>query len=139
MARKRSDDDQRPFDDLGGLQREIIAAVWQLEEATVQEIRDHLVARGRRLAYTTVLSAMQKLERLGWLSHRAEGRTYIYRARRSRQRESRRSLGKLLQHMFEGDRVMLLQQMLAEDDFSDEELRTLRRLIQDRRREMTDE
>ena len=124
-------DDTRSFDDLGPLQREIVAAVWMLEEATVKDVRDDLAASGRDLAYTTVLSALQKLEKAGWLTHRADGRTYLYRAVRSREGESRRSLHRVLRQLFGGDRTLLLQQLLAEGVVSKEEAKSLARLVRD--------
>ncbi len=124
-------DDARSFDDLGPLQREIVAAVWMLEEATVKDVRDDLTASGRDLAYTTVLSALQKLEKAGWLTHRADGRTYLYRAVRSREGERRRSLHRVLRQLFGGDRTLLLQQLLAEGEVSKEEAKSLARLVRD--------
>ncbi len=128
------DDDARSFDDLGPLQREIVAAVWVQEEATVKDVRDELADGGRDLAYTTVLSALQKLEKAGWLDHRAEGRTYLYRALRSRDGERRRSLHRMLRQLFGGDRGLLLQQLLADGEVSQEEARSLRRLVRDQTR-----
>ena len=139
MARRRTEStDPRVFDDLGSLQQEIMAAVWAGEEATVQEVRDSLACDRRDLAYTTVLSAMQKLERLGWLGHREEGRTYVYQPARSRAKEGRTTLRRALRQLFQGDRAMLLQQLIAESDVTGEELAELRRLIQRRKKEVSD-
>ncbi len=72
------------IDRMGGLQKAVREAVWDLGEATVQQVRDRL-GREPSPAYTTVLSVMQKLEKAGWLTHRAEGRGYLYRPSRSRE------------------------------------------------------
>ena len=72
------------IDKLGALQKAVMEAVWELGEATVQQVRDRL-GREPLPAYTTVLSVMQKLEKAGWLSHSAEGRSYLYRPVRSRE------------------------------------------------------
>lgn len=128
-------DTTRSFDDLGSLQREIMSAVWQAKETTVQQVRDSLAATDRNLAYTTILSAMQKLEKAGWLKHRAEGRTYVYRSAKSWDHESKNSLRRTLQQFFSGNRTLLLQQLLADHDITDEELADLRQLIQQRKKE----
>lgn len=139
MARQpKTPVDPRGFDELGTLQQEIMATVWADGEAMVQEVRDRLAADQRDLAYTTILSAMQKLERLGWLTHREEGRTYVYRSTRSRERESRATLRRTLRQLFQGDRALLLQQLIADSDVTDEELAALRRLIQKRKSEVSD-
>lgn len=127
-------DEGRSFSDLGPLQRDIVATVWMMEEASVKDVRGHLAAEGRDLAYTTVLSALQKLEKAGWLAHRPSGRTYLYRVLRSRAGERRRSLQRLLRQLFGGDRTLLLQQLLAERHVSPEEAKALARLVRDHSR-----
>ena len=65
------------LDDLGQLQRAVIEVVWELGEASVHQVRKRLSSK-KKLAYTTVLTAMQKLEKAGWLRHRTQGKSYIY-------------------------------------------------------------
>ncbi len=67
---------------LGELQSEVLQWVWQRGEATVADVVGHL-GRRRPMAYTTVLVAMQKLEKKGWLTHRTQGRAYVYQPARS--------------------------------------------------------
>ena len=122
----------KSFGDLGMLQREVMAVVWDCGEATVKQVREVL---RRRLAYTTVLSAMQKLEKAGWLRHRNRGRTYVYRPARSWDAESRLSLRRLLTLVFRGDRRLLLQRLLDDQELSDDELAELGALIRRKRKE----
>ena len=68
---------RKSLDDLGELQRAVLETVWDLREANVHQVQEQL-AKKKKLAYTTVRTAMQKLEKAGWLDHRAEGKTYIY-------------------------------------------------------------
>ena len=63
------------LDELGSLQRQVMEILWERGEATVAGVRE---ATGDEAAYTTVLSVLQKLEKAGWVEHRAEGRTYVY-------------------------------------------------------------
>ena len=72
---------KRSLDDLGDLQSAVMNAVWDLGEATVVQVRDRLAA-DKELAYTTVLSVLQKLEKAGWLKHRTDGRSYVYLPKR---------------------------------------------------------
>ena len=67
---------RKPLDDLGELQRSVLETVWDLGEASVHQVRERL-NRTKQLAYTTVLSAMQKREKAGWLDHRTEGKSYM--------------------------------------------------------------
>jgi len=125
---------RKSLDDLGELQRTVLETVWDLREANVHQVRERL-ARKKKLAYTTVLSAMQKLEKAGWLDHRAEGKTYIYFATASREQAGAGSVRGFLSRVFEGDAVAMFQHLIRESDLSDEELRELRRMIDEKRKE----
>jgi predicted transcriptional regulator len=127
----------RSLDDLGELQKAVMEAVWGLGEATVQQARDRL-DRDPPLAYTTVLSVMQKLEKAGWLSHRAEGRSYVYRAARSREEEGSTSLRSFTQRVFPGDPLALFQHLLDDKSLSDSDLLALKKMIDQRRKERRD-
>jgi predicted transcriptional regulator len=122
------------IDKLGALQKAVMEAVWELGEATVQQVRDRL-GREPLPAYTTVLSVMQKLEKAGWLSHRAEGRSYLYRPVRSREEAGASSLRTFVERVFRGDPMLLFQHLLEDEDLSDEDLKALKTMIERRRRD----
>ena len=122
------------IDKLGALQKAVMEAVWELGEASVQQVRDRL-GREPLPAYTTVLSVMQKLEKAGWLSHRAEGRSYLYRPVRSREEAGTSSLRTFVERVFRGDPMLLFQHLLEDEDLSDEDLRALKTMIDRRRRD----
>jgi BlaI family penicillinase repressor len=125
---------RKSLDDLGALQRAVLEMVWELGEANVREVRARL-ARRKQLAYTTVLSAMQKLEKAGWLKHRAEGKTYIYVPTQTREQAGAGSLRGFLNRVFAGDAVAMFQHLIRESDLSNEELGTLRKMIEEKRKE----
>ena len=120
------------IESLGPLQRAVMEVLWDVQEATVHEILARL-APAKTLAYTSVLSCLQKLEKLGWVTHRSEERTYYYRPTKSRDEASRRSLFQLLDDVFGGSPSRLLQQLLADDRLTDADLAQLQNLIEQRR------
>ena len=128
---------RRSLDQLGKLQKAIMDTVWRLEEATVQQVLEGL-GRKKKPAYTTILSAMQKLERLGWLRHRQEGRTYVYRATRTRQQEGQQALRKFVDQVFQSDPLLLFQHLLEDQALRPEDLAELKRMIDRRRKELPD-
>jgi BlaI family transcriptional regulator, penicillinase repressor len=81
------------------------------------------------------LSVMQKLEKAGWLTHRAEGRSYVYLPSRSRQEAGVSSLRSLIDGVFRGDRLLLFQHLLADENLSDDELKALRTMIDRKRKD----
>jgi BlaI family transcriptional regulator, penicillinase repressor len=120
---------RKSLDDLGELQRTVQETIWELGEGTVHQLRERL-ARKKNLAYTTVLSAMQKLEKAGWLTHRVEGRTYIYMPTQTREQAGAGSVQGFLTRVFAGDAVVMFQHLIRESKLSAEELTELKRLIE---------
>jgi BlaI family penicillinase repressor len=126
---------RKSLDDLGQLQRAVMEAVWQLGEASVHQVRDRL-CRKRELAYTTILTAMQKLEKAGWLKHRAEGKSYVYLPTRTREEAGAKSALKFIKRVFDGDAVLMFQHLIRQSNLSDGELQQLRQMIDQKRKEM---
>jgi BlaI family transcriptional regulator, penicillinase repressor len=121
---------------LGSLQSEVMELVWTREEASVAQLVE-AIGKRRSVAYTTVLSAVQKLEKKGWLKHRSEGRAYVYRAARQRTDVGRSKLRELLKTAFSGDPRLLLSSLISEARLSDAELAELRELIDEQRKGTT--
>ena len=61
---KRKDSEIR----LGRVELQIMNVVWQRGKATVHDVKDAL-SRGRKPAYSTILTMMRKLEAKGYLEH----------------------------------------------------------------------
>lgn len=125
---------KKSLDDLGELQRAVIEIIWDLEQASVHQVRERL-ARTKKLAYTTVLTTMQKLEKAGWLCHRAVGKSYVYRPTRTREEAGARSVRRFVNRIFDGDAVLMFQHLMRESKLTDAELAELRKLINQKRKE----
>lgn len=125
---------EQPLDQLGELQRAVMEAVWQLGQASVRQVWKQL-SRKKEMAYTTVLTAMQRLEQAGWLRHHRDGKKNIYQPTRTREQAGVKSAQKLIQRMYEGSAFLLFQHLVDEGELNDEELRKLRALIDSKRKE----
>ena len=126
--------DKPSLDHLGELQRAVMEVVWRRGEASVHDVLKEL-GRRKKLAYTTVLTVMQKLEKAGWLTHRAEGKSYIYLPTASREEAGAGSVRGFVKRVFEGDAVAMFQHLIRESELSDAELGELRAMIDERRKE----
>ena len=62
----------------GELQSQVMAAVWRLESATVEQVRQALPGRYRG-AYTTVQTVLNRLADRGMLERERDGRNIVYR------------------------------------------------------------
>jgi predicted transcriptional regulator len=69
-----------PVDLRGDLQAQVMATVWRLGEATVEEVRALQPARSRS-AYTTVQTVLNRLVERGVLTRTKRGRRFVYRPR----------------------------------------------------------
>jgi predicted transcriptional regulator len=123
------------LDSLGELQRAVMEVVWRQGEASVHSVREQL-SRHKELAYTTILTTLQKLEKAGWLCHRSKGKSYIYVPTRSREQAGAGSVKRFLKQVFEGDAVAMFQHLIREGDLSEQDLREVRKMIEEKRKEI---
>ncbi len=122
------------LDDLGQLQRAVIEVVWELGEANVHQVRER-IGRKKKLAYTTILTAMQKLEKAGWLRHRTEGKVYVYTPTKTREEAGAKSVRKFMERIFDGNALLMFQHLMRQSELSDDELQELRSMIDLKRKE----
>jgi predicted transcriptional regulator len=119
---------------LGRLELRIMHVVWDRGTATVHDVEQAL-ARERKLAYSTILTMMRKLEAKGYLQHDVQDRTYVYRATISRQVVRRSVVGDLLERLFEGSPALLLSSLVEQDRVSAAQLQEIQKLISGRRKQ----
>ncbi len=111
---------------------DVMSVLWDLGSATVAEVRERLTDP---LAYTTVLTVLRTLEQKGHVGHTGEGRAHRYRPLVKREAAGRSALRRLVDKVFDGSPELLLTQLVSDKTLSDEELRRLRRLLEERLRE----
>jgi predicted transcriptional regulator len=111
---------------LGKRELEILHIVWDLGEATVQDVVDRLE---RPAAYSTVLTMMRTLESKGVLGHRVDGRTFVYRPLMSREHVQSSMLNMVRDVLFRGSTAVLVNSMISQSPMSRADLAELRRLL----------
>lgn len=80
----------------GELEAAVMDRIWRAGEAlTVRDVHEELKAQ-RTLAYTTVLTVMDKLHAKGWLRREPRGRAYAYEAVASREEYTARLMREAL-------------------------------------------
>jgi len=68
--------------DLGELELEVMQLVWDKGEVTAEQVRETLPRHPRE---STVRTVLRRLEDKGYVTHRVEGRTFIFQAAEARQ------------------------------------------------------
>lgn len=109
-------------------ERAILEVLWKKKEASVREVTDEL-SKKKPVAYTTVLTMFKILDKKGLVSHRTEGRAFIYSAAISRTEARRQALENLLKQFFNGSPNVLAQHLVNEHDMDVEELKALQEKV----------
>lgn len=108
---------------------DVMAVLWEHGSATVAEVQESL---GDPLAYTTVLTILRTLEEKGRIAHEEEGRAYRYYPLVEKDTAQDSALERLTRKLFSGSTELLLTHLVSERNLSEDELRRLRRLLEDR-------
>ena len=108
---------------------DILKVLWELGSGSVREVHERL-RPSADLAFNTVQTLLRIMEDKGLVGHRAEGRTFIYTPRHSRETVTSRFLNKV----FDGALDQFVLSVLRAKDVSPAELRDLERLIARARR-----
>ena len=114
---------------LTNLQMDVMQVLWEQNEATVSQVHAALHEE-RQLAMTTVATLLSRLEKYGLLTHRTEGRQYVYRPLVSQSEVRRSQLTDLIDQFFHGNPADLVYHLINEAEVDDEDLAHLQVLIE---------
>ena len=119
---------------LGSLEREVMALVWRHGEVNVREACDLLTGA---VAYTTVMTTLDRLFKKGLLARRKVGRAFVYRATATRGELEGAVATELVHGLLQRDAEALPILSSLVDAVSDRDralLDDLERLIREKRR-----
>jgi predicted transcriptional regulator len=108
----------------------LMRVLWERGESAVAEMVS-VVAESSPLAYTSVLTTIRVLEKKGYVSHRQEGRAFLYSPCIAEDEAGRSEVRHVLQRFFGNSRESLLLSLLGDGEISAEELQRLRMAIAD--------
>lgn len=83
-------------------------ALWSLQQGSVKDVRQQ-VAPSRALAYTTVMTVLDRLARRGIVTRRKAGRAFVYAPSISRDAMRRLALKEFLDSYFESSQDQLVR------------------------------
>jgi BlaI family penicillinase repressor len=106
---------------------EVLRLVWDSKEATVQQVYDALPIN-RKVTYVTVATLLRRLEEKGYLKHRVRGKAFVYTPSAKKEEVIKRTIGDLVQRLFGGNPVPLMQHLALHSEISDEEIEKLKNL-----------
>jgi predicted transcriptional regulator len=85
-----------------------LKALWSLQEGNVKAVQQ-IVAEKRPLAYTTIMTVLERLLRKGKLQRRKVGRSFVYAPIASREEMRHTAVRELLDGFFDGSPEELLR------------------------------
>jgi predicted transcriptional regulator len=106
----------------------LMRIIWDRGESTVAEMVS-TIPESEALAYNSVLTTIRILETKGYVSHRQEGRAFLYTTCIGEEEASRSEVRHVLQRFFGNSRERLLLSMLGDEEISLEELKRLKDAI----------
>ena len=122
-----------PSHRLGDLQLRILQSLWDRPDSSVAEVHTELKPE-RDLAYTTVATMLRKMETRGLVTHREQGRSFLYRALVAAEDVSR-SVGRhLVDRLSAGSLTEAVSHLLTSREVSRDELDQLEKLIKEAKR-----
>ena len=125
---------KKPVEDLARRERQIMDVIHQLGAATVSEVLEQLADPP---SYSSVRTMIRLLEAKGLLSHRQDGKRYVYKATQSREAASRSALRKLMDVFFAGSATDAVAAILdvSSDSIDSADLDRMAKLIKHARTE----
>lgn len=116
----------------------ILEVLWELGEGSVRQVHEHLRER-LPIVQNTVQAFLRTMEAKGLVSHRTEGRTFVYRPVTERGPTQQRLLSRLLDRVFDGAMDELVESALSVRAPTPEEVQRLRDLVEAAERETREE
>lgn len=104
-------------DSPGPLELKCLQAIWRLGEANVKDVRD-IITKDRKLAYTTVMTTLDRLEKKGTLKRKKSGKAFVYSAAMSEAELRQMAVQHLIDEYFDGSREDLLSYLHADNTAS---------------------
>jgi len=112
---------EEDFELRGPLQAEVMAALWKLGEATVDDVRSRQ-GGAKRKSYTTVQTVLNRLFERGLVDRERRGKPYVYRPKYEQSELLARSIRRRLADASAESRrqaLLGLVEPLAADDLDD--------------------
>jgi predicted transcriptional regulator len=118
----------KPSKTLTQAELRLMKVLWRRGESTVADMVA-ATAPEAALAYTSILTTIRILETKGYVSHRQDGRAFLYSASTGESEARQSEVRHLMRRFFGNSRERLLLSLLGDGEITPEELSHLKELI----------
>ena len=112
---------------------ELMGILWRLTEGSVNDVLEAL-PQERKLAYTSVSTMFRILEQKEVVGSRKEGRGHVYFPLLTKEKYEATSLHHLVDKVFDGTPSSLVRRLLETENLTDEDLKSIRALLNEKLR-----
>lgn len=117
--------------DLGEAELAVLRVLWEEGPQTVRAVMAKLHDRGRKVAYTTVMTFLTRLEQKGVVASDKGEHAYVYRAKVTREQVAKTRVRSLLDQLYDGAAAPMVLHLIENERFTDQEIAQLRKLLKD--------
>ena len=123
------------------LELQILKVLWEQSPLIARQIREQLEDRGRPLAYTSVITTVQRMVEKRQLNQLdpTEGKAFRFEPRVSDQQVTRGMLGEFVDRVFDGSAEAVVLSLFDATDLDEDTVKRLRKAFNQKLREMNNE
>ena len=114
------------------LESQVMRAVWDAGPCTVEAVYQ-IVSRSRNLKEATVRTLLRRLEQKGYLTHKEEGRAYVYSAAEPARSLAARAVRQIIDRFCQGSVEELVSGMVEAKVLSKREMEGLEAFVKNRK------
>jgi BlaI family transcriptional regulator, penicillinase repressor len=119
---------RRQLPELTPAQTEIMEIVWERGEVSAKDVR-RVLCQSRPVARNTVRTLLERVEEKGWITHREDGRTFLYSAAQPRQDSIGQKVQQVIETVCGGSPEALVSALLDYRGLSSGELERIRQML----------
>jgi BlaI family transcriptional regulator, penicillinase repressor len=123
MIKKRQE-----MPELTPAQREIMEIIWERGEISATGVKK-VLSQTRPVARNTVRTLLERMEEKGWITHREDGRTFLYRAAQPRHASIGQKVREVIETVCGGSPETLVTALLDYRGLSRGELERIRQML----------
>ena len=128
LRQRKREDDGPTRSGLTEAEWEIMKVVWEQEPCAAGTVQEAL-AQSRGWAYSTVKTTMDRMVKKGLLTTHTIRNLSLFTSRISETEARRSEFRKMLKRAFDGALAPMMQFLLENEQFSDEDLNQLRQVV----------
>ncbi|HEY9137647.1 MAG TPA: BlaI/MecI/CopY family transcriptional regulator [Terriglobus sp.] len=118
------------------MELQFMDVLWQQKgSSSVQQVQDALIASGNELAYTTVQTVLNTLEKKGKVTRQLDGRAYVYLPAITKESILKQAVRDLADRMFGGSSEDLVMSLIQTREVDAKRIAKLARKIADKEKD----